>query len=99
MIQRKPTKWRIDWRGAGSPAPGQLVRHVTPTGKCSFARVLTVRVIRNIRPLPDDVQCRYLVTVDRSIPVAAGASADWTCHAYPRRPSIDPETSRWSPLR
>ncbi|OOG61410.1 hypothetical protein B0E46_15640 [Rhodanobacter sp. B04] len=107
LIRRGHARWRIDWSGEGSPEPGHLVRHVTPGGRVSYARVRSVRVIRNRMPLPNGATCRYSVAVQR-LDEKPVDPVDWTCHVYAspkRRPrladsfgSADPAIDPWSPL-
>lgn len=97
MKARRGTRWRVDWRGGAAPEAGQLVRHVTPTGRCGYFRVTSVRVVRNRNQLPEGCECRYAIGVDRLGDKPAGEAVAWTCHAYARRPK-SLETDRWSPL-
>lgn len=109
MNRRGHTRWRIDWSGDGMPEAGHLVRHVTPSGRTSYARVQTVRVVRIRMPLPAGATCRYAITVQRLDGKPEAEPVAWTCHAYSppkRRPcvsdtdgSIDPAVNPWSPLR
>jgi hypothetical protein len=98
-VHRGQTRWRIDWRGEGSPEVGHLVRYVTPTSQCSYARVTSVRVIRNRNPLPPDVLCRYAVTVRRFDDKPAGEAVSWTCyaHAKPKRKPLPIDVNPWLP--
>lgn len=98
---RKHPRWRVDWAGEGSPEPGQLVRHVSPSGRTSYARVLNVRVVANRKPLPEGHSCRYTVGIER-LDAKPFEPVDWTCWAYgkPKRSedSLDPGIDTWSPL-
>ena len=84
------SRWRIDWAGEGSPEAGQLVRYVTPKGTTSYARVLSVRVVMNRKPLPDGVTCRYAMRVQRLARRPIGELVSWTCHAHASRPKPRP---------
>lgn len=99
-MHRATTKWRVDWGATFFPEVGQLVRHVTPKGEATFARVLCIRVVKTRTPLPESYVCRYALVVERLSERPADEPITWTFYAYPkasRRPEVT-NRDRWSPL-
>ena len=91
-------RWTVDWRGEGAPNSGDVIRYVTPTGVCTFARVASVRVVKNRNALADGVTCRYAMGIERLTGRPVGSTVAWTLYAQGRKCEFFKRSNRFSPL-